>query len=151
MYSAIDIAYWFLTYNDYIGTCEVEEDGDVEPITNLKLQKLLYYAQSACLALKDRPLFHEDVIAWRHGPVVPEVYHTYKKNEGRGIEEYKEGKPLEPEDEELLREVFSLFGSYSAWGLRNLTHQEDPWKNTQNGGVISHDAMQTYFKEHYVS
>ena len=47
-------------------------------------------------------------------------------------------------------EVYEVFGKYSAWGLRNMTHQEDPWKNTPNSGVISKESIKKYFKEHYI-
>jgi uncharacterized phage-associated protein len=42
--------------------------GDV--ISNLKLQKLLYYAQGFYLAIYGKALFEEDIVAWEHGPVV---------------------------------------------------------------------------------
>ena len=43
-------------------------------ITNLKLQKLIYYAQAWFLALHDEALFDDPIEAWVHGPVVPEVF-----------------------------------------------------------------------------
>ena len=46
---------------------------------NLKLQKLVYYAQAWHLALRDVPLFEEDFEAWVHGPVIPALYQEYKK------------------------------------------------------------------------
>lgn len=56
---------------------KVEEDiGD--GISNLKLQKLVYYAQAYHLAMYGEPLFGERVEAWEHGPVVPELYREYK-------------------------------------------------------------------------
>jgi uncharacterized phage-associated protein len=67
-YSALVIAKWFIAW------ANTEE---AEP-SNLKLQKLLYYAQGHHLALEDTPLFREAIQAWSHGPVVPDVYHEYK-------------------------------------------------------------------------
>ena len=69
MASAHDVAKYFLSLID-------EDAGDT--ISNLKLQKLVYYAQGFHLALFDRPLFNEEVKAWMHGPVVPDLYHEYK-------------------------------------------------------------------------
>ena len=54
-----------------------EDAGDL--ISNLKLQKLVYYAQGFHLALYDEPLFLEAIEAWTHGPVVPDLYRHYKK------------------------------------------------------------------------
>src|SRR5438309_2092560 len=50
-----------------------------ENITNLKLQKLLYYVQGFHLAMNGAPLFNEDIRAWDHGPVVPQVYRKYRE------------------------------------------------------------------------
>jgi uncharacterized phage-associated protein len=65
--SCVEIAKYFLV--------QVEEElGD--SISNLKLQKLVYYAQGFNLALFDgNPLFDEEIQAWTHGPVVPALYH----------------------------------------------------------------------------
>jgi uncharacterized phage-associated protein len=70
-YPASEIADYFLSLQD-------EEAGD--SISNLKLQKLLYYAQGCFIALcgADSPLFGERIYAWDLGPVVPEIYHEYK-------------------------------------------------------------------------
>ena len=73
MYDVKDIANWFLIYNSYM-----ETNQGADGISNLKLQKLLYYAQSAYLALKNTPLFSNNIIAWNHGPVVEEIYQKYK-------------------------------------------------------------------------
>ena len=52
-----------------------KQDSEEPDISNLKLLKLLYYAQGTFLALYGRPLFNESIEAWLHGPVVPDVYH----------------------------------------------------------------------------
>lgn len=48
-------------------------------VTNLKLQKLLYYAQGFHLAVYGEPLFEEEIQAWAHGPVIPSVYNRLKR------------------------------------------------------------------------
>ena len=146
-YTALDIAKWFLWYNNKV----VMVDSDADYISNLKLQKLLYYAQGSFLAIKDQLLFDEDLLAWEHGPVVSEVYQKYKKYHSSGIpfdEEYKNN--ITKEDESLLKEVYRVFGKYSAWGLREMTHNETPWKETKRNGVISVESIKEYFKKHYV-
>ena len=50
-----------------------------EPITNLKLQKLLYYVQAWYLALYDEPLFDDKLEAWVHGASQPQVYSQFKQ------------------------------------------------------------------------
>lgn len=144
MYEVTKIADWFLAYNDFMKT-----NQGADGISHLKLQKLLYYAQSAFLALKDEPLFPNDIIAWNHGPVVEEIYHKYKKYGSNDIDEFSEVK-IDAETEKVLTEVYNVFGEYSAWGLRNLTHTEAPWCNTSRNGVILQELMKESFKENYV-
>ena len=149
MYNVKTIAEWFLAYND---KRREFDDEDTDMISNLKLQKLLYYAQGAFLAVKNTPLFKEKILAWKHGPVVEEIYQEYKVNGANGIvpdEDYN--IEVSEEDLELLVEVYDTFGKYSAWGLRQLSHQETPWIETEQGDVIPLEKIKDYFEKHYVS
>lgn len=141
MLSCQDVARYFLALND-------EGAGDL--ISNLKLQKLAYYAQGFCLALYDRPLFPERIEAWQHGPVVPELYHAYKEHGSGPIPAPKDldFDRYTPEERELLDEVYEVYGQFSAWKLRNMTHEEAPWKNMQDSGSgeISHASLSEFFK-----
>jgi uncharacterized phage-associated protein len=119
-----------------------------ELISNLKLQKLLYYMQGFHLAVFGTRLFNEDIYAWQYGPVVPEVYRRYKAYNNCGIE--PEGDSiisLSVEEENLFEEVFSVYGEFSAIGLMNLTHRERPWKNTPCGEKIDDKEMVNFFKK----
>ena len=122
------------------------DNGD--SITNLKLQKLLYYMQGYYLAVFGKPLFEEDIEAWQYGPVVPKSYDkfsTYGKGvlvpTSEGVASFKE------EEEELLNEVFEVYNDYSAVGLMHKTHNEPTWKETPigKGSVISKEKMSKYF------
>jgi Protein of unknown function (DUF4065) len=55
------------------------EDGIEAEMTNMKVQKLLYYSQSLNLALYNEPLFDEQIQAWRYGPVCPPAYRFYSE------------------------------------------------------------------------
>lgn len=140
MLSCHDVANYFLALSD-------EDAGDL--ISNLKLQKLVYYAQGFHLALFNEPLFDESIEAWTHGPVIPELYHSYKHRGSGAIpspEEVNFGV-YTLEMKELLDEVYNVFGQFSAWKLRNLTHVEPPWKDVESSaGEISHESMREYFK-----
>lgn len=129
----------------YILTLSQPEEGDY--VSNLKLQKLLYYAQGFHLALRGRPLFQDSIQAWPHGPVVPGVYHIYKDNGSSAIPipmDFSRER-LTSEERDLLDEVWSVYGQFSAWKLRDMTHEEPPWKNTPSGGEIAHSALQEFF------
>ncbi|PGQ52659.1 Panacea domain-containing protein [Bacillus cereus] len=134
--------------------------GTQENITNLKLQKLLYYAQGFCLAIKEKALFEEDIEAWVHGPVVPEVYSEFKGytyNDIDGI--YDENEiVLTKEEIDLLDNMWKIFQSYSGKVLEEMTHNEEPWINARNGlgvldysnHVIEKTIIQQYFKKEYI-
>lgn len=145
-YSAKVIARWFLNH-----VRELNSEEDEEFLTNLKLQKLLYYAQGSSLALRDEPLFNEDIVHWQHGPVVREVYWEYAENRGNPIrfdEDFTD--EIDEDTDALLRSVYETFGCYSAWGLRNMTHRETPWLETEMNEIISQDSIRKYFLENYV-
>ena len=67
-------------------------------ITNLKLNKLMYYAQGWSLARLGKPLVQNDIQAWKYGPVIPAIYHDYK-NCGNS--------PITVIDESYSNDVFS--------------------------------------------
>ncbi|MBD2305686.1 SocA family protein [Chroococcidiopsis sp. FACHB-1243] len=140
MLTCRDIAKYFLAQED-------EDAGDL--ISNLKLQKLVYYAQGFHLALYDEPLFSERIEAWTHGPVVPELYRDYKEIGANGIPcpDDIDFSIYDEKTRSLLDEVYCVFGQFSAWKLRNMTHEEAPWKDVSvPGGEITQSAMKEYFK-----
>lgn len=144
-YPAETVAKWFLYYNQ-----KQINDTDADLITNLRLQKLLYYAQGMVLARLGHPLFDEELIAWQHGPVVKEVNSIYKKYRPEGIEYQGDyDRSIDPETEAVLKEVYDKFARYSAWGLRQKARSEAPWKETARNAAIPLEAIQAYFKEHY--
>ncbi|EKO3438250.1 DUF4065 domain-containing protein [Vibrio fluvialis] len=134
-----DVAKYFIQLAD-------EKD---EGISNLKLQKLVYYAQGFYLALTDDPLFHEDIEAWAHGPVVPELYHEYKDFGREAIEpdpKFNKYTRLTKDEVDHIEEIFDVFGQFSAWKLRNMTHEEAPWiQNEGHAGVIPKRDLKAYF------
>lgn len=146
-YSVHDIVNWFL--NRSMKGVQEEEGG----LTNLKLQKLLYYAQGAFMALKSAPLFSEDLLAWQHGPVVPEVYESYCENGRNPIIHNKEKDPkeIDSQTEEILEEVYDTLGKYDAVHLRNKTHNETPWLETRQNEPIEKVKIHSFFSANYDS
>jgi uncharacterized phage-associated protein len=145
MISANQVAKYFLAKAD-------EDVGD--GISNLKLQKLVYYAQAYHLAMHGEPLFGDRLEAWEHGPVVPDLYHAYKEYGAANIPAPSDLQlnAYGEETAEFLDEVYNVFGQYSAWKLRNMTHEERPWveayENGERGRVISHAAMRDFYKDY---
>ncbi|MDO7884269.1 Panacea domain-containing protein [Hymenobacter cheonanensis] len=143
--TARDVAEYLLRLSD-------EEAND---ITNLKLQKLVYYVQGFSLAAYDEKLFDEPIQAWRYGPVVADLYHYYKDNGSQVIfpdPSYEFTQDFTPEQEELMKEVNNIYGQYSGVKLMHLTHEERPWMEAQEKGasIINTQTMQDYFKEQLI-
>ena len=123
--------------------------GDGDDVTNLKVQKLVYYTQGFYLALNGKPLFNNDIKAWAHGPVVPELYQEYKGFGKQAIELTKKFNPhvcLTKAEIEHVELIYEVFGQFSAWKLRNMTHEEKPWiDNEADAGTITKDELKRYF------
>lgn len=157
MYKAMDIAQYTINYS-------IQTD---KPISNLKLQKLLYYIQAAFLIETGEPCFVDDIKNWRHGPVVPEVYSEYKRylnnditdkqisysqlvlDENMNIsvkyEEYNE-ENIEKQDKILIKKVVDSLSKFGAWDLVDRTHQEDPWNYSERGDTITNESIKNYFE-----
>jgi uncharacterized phage-associated protein len=142
MATARDVAKYFLMRSD-------PDSGDT--ISNLKLQKLLYYAQGFHLAVFGEALFPEPIVAWRHGPAVRCVYATYAGYSSGGIEPPENFDPtvIPAQSRDLLDEVYTTYGQYSAWRLRDMTHNEAPWCDAWSPDgpevEITPHAMKEYF------
>lgn len=125
-----------------------------DPITNLKLQKLLYYAQAWYLALHGESLFNEDFEAWILGPVQPTVYRKYKQHRWNPIPS-NPGTPRLPDKvKNHLEEVMEVYGGMTAYHLERLTHQEMPWQKARgstppdenSSRIISKEDMKQYYR-----
>ena len=109
------------------------EEGKDSSMTNMKLQKLLYYAQSLHLALYDQPLFDEEIQAWRYGPVCPPAYRYYSDYEGNQLPIPSDSglSSIPLETKELLEETWEHFGVHRAYKLSDMTHDEMPWRKAR--------------------
>jgi uncharacterized phage-associated protein len=119
-------------------------------ISNLKVQKLLYYVQGFHLAIHDKPIFNENILAWQYGPVVREAY-QYLKGYGSGHIEIDDANyekyyvEFPPSETELICDVWNVYGQYSAYRLMEFTHNEPPWYNTPMNEIITHDRLKRFF------
>ncbi len=145
MYKATEIA-------DYI-LCIAQENGDL--ITNLKLQKLLYYAQAWFLVNNNNErLFSDEIEAWQYGPVIPAVYNKYQKF-GRSpividCDIENDFNNINDCTKEYLREFCQYFFRFSATDLVSMTHQEKPWLEAVEQGLntpINTDTMYNFYSE----
>lgn len=135
-------------------------------ISNLKLQKILYFIQAYFLVEASKKCFKEKIEAWNFGPVVPEVYREYKRFGGTNIptmtsklefynmwdvKRVPYGEiTISDEDKKLIDDVIDHFSEYSATDLVKLTHHQAPWKNAYSpyeNNEITTESIEEYFSE----
>ncbi|HDR4391979.1 Panacea domain-containing protein [Bacillus paranthracis] len=125
-----------------------------QAITPLKLQKLVYYAQGWSLALLGDVIFDETIQAWRHGPVVPDLYQKFKnygyltipRENFNNINE--DNTPIFTKEQiGVLSLVWQTYGNYDGKFLEELTHRETPWRVTNLNNDITVPIIRNYFQE----
>lgn len=99
-------------------------------VLNLKLQKLMYYAQAWSLVFYGTPIFQEEFEAWVHGPVVPVLFRRFREYKWKPISEN-----VSPKDVPIVRthidKILVGYGRFSANELERLSHSESPWKDAR--------------------
>ncbi|GED82612.1 Panacea domain-containing protein [Latilactobacillus curvatus] len=148
MYNVEKIVNWLRVKNH----ADLREYDYVDELTQMKAMKLLYYIQGTSLVVLKERLFPDDIVAWKYGPVVQSVHDMYAgKREivgditSQDIKDY-ETLNSNPKVAAVLNAVYSAFGNMSAADLVKQTHNESPWKTTQQSMVITDEKLKEYFK-----
>lgn len=120
-------------------------------ITNLYLQKILYYVQGYFLKKYNMLAFDSDIEAWQYGPAIPDSYYEYCANStkpivfaGNEIDDYLDGiskKKHKRLIDDIIEKCMSLFTT----SLVNKTCCETPWSQTGNRDIIDVKIMAAYF------
>lgn len=98
-----------------------------QPIDEMKLHKLMYFAQRESLIQTGQPLFDATFYGWKYGPILKEIRSAYKDGTFSAIKpEDIEGNPLK-----ILDRVFADYAEKDSWSLSRLTHGELSWKNSR--------------------
>lgn len=158
VHKALDVALYITNYCADNGT----------PISNLKLQKILYYLQAAFIVERGYRCFNESIVHWDYGPVVEEVYYEFrdygyngipkdanytdivfnkKKNE---VEINEIGvKQCEFSNSEifLINKVVESYINMEPFMLVEKSHREDPWKNTKRNEEITEEEIKDYYSK----
>lgn len=136
-------------------------------ITQMKLHKLLYYAQGWYLAVVGKPLLNETITAWKHGPVVPSLYYDLKKFGARPIDRLtrtidrqarvRHSPQIRADDHVvrgLLERIWSVYGGLSGQQLSRMTHAPDsPWSRVRerhpdlSGVEIPNEEIRRHFRQ----
>lgn len=140
----------------FISAAKAENRSD--QMTNMKVNKLVYFAQAASLQKRGKPLFADKIEAWDHGPVVYNVYEQFKPYGRKGISEQSSpgaAESISGEDIDLLADVYVELGDETASQLRKRSHREDsPWFQTMEkhvrGAEIDVNLIKDWVKKHPV-
>lgn len=139
MEKALDIARYIINH----------ESAKKRSITNLRLQKLLYFCQGSVIMNTEGKLcFEDDIEAWEYGPVVPAVYREYCGCYFFDIP-YKESSFV-PEYQNIIDDTLEEASRMSTSTLVRITHCQNPWDETYESGkkkVIPKDLLINYFIE----
>lgn len=139
MCKAINVASWFIN-NDFSALNNKD--------SNLKLNKLLYFAQMISLIKRNKPLFEEDLYAFENGVVVEDIRKEYCNNYSEFIKiakkcNYKIGK----EEEEILNITKNIFMDASPSELSDLTHEHKCWQDYYKKSLEDAQGKYTHNKE----
>lgn len=139
-YSVSDVCRHVIHYSN-------EQDNG---ISNLKLQKVLYFIQAYFLISTSSPCFQEKIEAWDIGPVIPEAYRAYKQFGIGDIPDisYDVDDIISDADKRRMEEVVDRLADYSATDLVSLTQRQSPWMNAYTpymDNEITLDAIKEYF------
>lgn len=157
MYNVMDVARFIVNYSIDIG----------RPVSNLKLQKLLYFVQASFIERTGKPCFEEPIVHWRHGPVVESVYQKYKAYGAENITD-KELEYLafsfdattmtfnaswtkynedifESSHLQLIKSIVQKYKEFSPWEMVDLTHKEKAWINTSRNDEITVEMIKRYY------
>lgn len=163
MYKIEQIADWFIARS----RADVKMDDYAEPISKMKLQKLLYFTQGTNLAVNGERLFDSPLYAFQHGPVTSEIQHKYADKDlpefSNDVSDVREVELADNYDQiskdekasEVLNFVWDEYSPYTASTLRRISHDANgPWAKVYNSKEswikMSDQDIETYFKEHVV-
>ncbi|WP_020467861.1 Panacea domain-containing protein [Zavarzinella formosa] len=146
MVSAIDVARQFV----------ILAGADGEPLNQMRLYKLMYYAQGWSMAWYLEPLFDDRIEAWKLGPVPKNIRRELQSFGDDPISGLGEPEALTVRARDLIGAVWNKFREFSGFGLSDRTHKEPPWRDAympDAGGrcsnAITNEALLAYFGRLY--
>lgn len=126
-------------------------------VTNLSLQKLLYYVQLFTIGFFKRPAFISACKAWTYGPVFGSIYHKYKSFDKCVIEDNEKIEDIEEDLLSVVNAVLKYFGCFSGVTLMEFTHTEKLWIEAKetSSQIIEKNEMRKYsekiFKDYVIN
>lgn len=124
MYKAMDLA------NYIVDKCI----KDNAPITNLQLQRLLYFVQKDFLK-RGSPAFSDYIEAWEFGPVVPNVYFYFCGFGATPISISRDSVPNLTSDKNIIDSIVEAKRDLDSWVTAKETNKiTGAWSKVFNDG-----------------
>lgn len=136
------------TASDFAKEIILQAKKSEKVITNLKLQKTLYYVQGYHYRNFGMPAFEDDCVHWTYGPVYPSVYFEYSANGGEPLYADDDNEAYHIPKDSVVFEVVKKCFQLSARELVSKSHGETPWKTTGSNDIINKKAIYEYFSQH---
>jgi uncharacterized phage-associated protein len=128
------------------------EDGN--QLTIMQVIKLVYFCHAWMLGLYERPLIEQPVEAWRYGPVIRDVYDSFKNYRGKPIKPKARvpAADLNDDEQDLINQVYRKYGHLSGIRLSELTHEDGTpwhqvWRRNRQDSIIPRRIMEQYYSE----
>lgn len=149
MYHALTVAKYVIDYTNRNG----------KSISNLKLQKVLYFLQAEFLVSTGNVCFMDRIEAWDFGPVVPAVYHQFSIFGAASIPKIRNDttyfifydKDILSEHRIIINRMVDALSDYSAADMVRITQNQAPWKNAYRSrhitNEITRESLKAYFSE----
>lgn len=144
MLNSIDVANFFI---------DLAKSDPYNDMTNIRVNKMLFFAQGWSLVRRGKALFKEDLRAWTYGPVAPSVYYAFQPCGNQKIVDYSgkfDPEKFSAEEIDLLLDVSREYDKYSTTKLVDMTHAKgSPWQQVYQeyeNKVISKSSISEYFK-----
>lgn len=109
--------------------CKRYKDSYGTSIDEMKLHKLLYFAQRESLIQTGEPLFEAVFRGWKYGPILREIRDAFKNNSFSPVTNQRDLDELK----RVMNPVFEAYAGKDSWSLSRLTHGEISWTNSRKG------------------
>lgn len=121
-------------------------------LTNMQLQKLVFFSHGYHLALQNEPLYYEETRAWPFGPVIPNLYEHLQQYGSSSVTSYlPSSEALNEQQRSIIRLVWDAYKQYDAWRLSDISHRPgSPWEKTwihDRFGPIDPRAVHHYYSQ----
>ena len=148
LYYAETIAKYIINwYHD----CNIHIGSGMSPITNWRLNKLLYFLQGEYLNKTGKRFLKDEFYAWEYGPVIPGVYYTYQMYASSELPRQNIRYWIDNKDRLFIEKLCKEYCRLTTFDLLEISQAQDPWKYTVDvfgkKSIIAYGCFENYFQK----